>query len=270
MLRAKQRSSNADWVAAWDGIQNAPEFYEVDAIADRTVDRISRAAKLYPKAAFAWSAGKESLVLERLCRRAGVCKGVMVTDSELEYPEVEAWVHRHLPEGVELVDAHLGFAFLKAHPDLLFPKVKDRTRVWGRFHHKHMPLWYARNGLDVLFLGRRKGDGNFIRGTADNCFSHVNGKGMRVANPMADWKSEHVLAFLKKHMIPLPPTYSYPGGWVRGTHEWSMRTRLASQRDNWAELYSFVPEVVEKAALHLDGARAFLQSIQKPEDRHED
>ena len=263
MLKRKQNSANADWVKAWAGIESAPAFAEVDALAESTAERI-RKAMLAPGAsrvAFAWSGGKDSLVLESLCREAGVSKSVFVTDRALDYPEFLSWVEKHRPEGCECIDVGLGWDFLLRHPELLFPTAKVLPKWYALVQHRGQKSFYRKNGLDAMFFGRRKADGNMVRGSEEDCFAMNATDGRKVLCPIADWSHEHVLAFLKKRRIPMPPIYGWPDGWRQGTHLSPCRLSLGSEEANWKELWSFAPDVVKEAAGHLAGAQKFIETL---------
>lgn len=52
-------------------------------------------------AAYAWSAGKDSIVLGKLCEAAGVTDS-MIGVCNLEYPAFAAWIEKHKPAGCEV------------------------------------------------------------------------------------------------------------------------------------------------------------------------
>ena len=70
-LGKKQNIKNSDWLNAVADIENIISKKELDKKVKETVAEIKRKVK-GKKAAFAWSAGKDSLVLEHICYDAGI------------------------------------------------------------------------------------------------------------------------------------------------------------------------------------------------------
>jgi hypothetical protein len=69
---------------------------DIEARIDRTVSAIRSTAR-GRDLVFGWSGGKESIVLERLCRLAGFRSSVLVITA-LEYRAFLQWVTDHMPE----------------------------------------------------------------------------------------------------------------------------------------------------------------------------
>lgn len=97
MLGRKQSIKNEAWLEAVANIEAAVSRKELDKLASATVKDIK--AKVKGKnAAYAWSAGKDSIVLGKLCKMAGVTAS-MIGVCNLEYPAFMEWVEEHKPEG---------------------------------------------------------------------------------------------------------------------------------------------------------------------------
>ena len=72
MLGRKQSvRNNEDWKNALDHIEETVSKKELDSLVKKTVKDIKEKCK-GKKAAYAWSAGKDSLVLGEICEKAGI------------------------------------------------------------------------------------------------------------------------------------------------------------------------------------------------------
>ena len=82
MLGRKQNISNADWLNVAAQIEELISWQELEAAVDLVVADIKNktAGK---KAAYAWSGGKDSLVLGHICKQAGLVDSMLAV-CELE------------------------------------------------------------------------------------------------------------------------------------------------------------------------------------------
>ena len=71
VLGRKQRIKNSDWIDTFGKIEQLVTKKELDRLVEKTVKEIKKKTK-GKKAAYAWSGGKDSLVLGEICRRAGI------------------------------------------------------------------------------------------------------------------------------------------------------------------------------------------------------
>ena len=71
VLGRKQRIKNSDWIDTFGKIEQLVTKKELDQLVEKTVKEIKKKTK-GKKAAYAWSGGKDSLVLGEICRRAGI------------------------------------------------------------------------------------------------------------------------------------------------------------------------------------------------------
>ena len=62
VLGRKQRIQNSDWIDAFGKIEQLVSKKELDQLVEKTVKEIKKKTK-GKKAAYAWSGGKDSLVL---------------------------------------------------------------------------------------------------------------------------------------------------------------------------------------------------------------
>ena len=77
VLGKKQRIKNSEWIEALADIEQKVSKKELDQLVSRTIKEIKKKAK-GKKAAYAWSGGKDSLVLGEICREAGITPCVLV------------------------------------------------------------------------------------------------------------------------------------------------------------------------------------------------
>lgn len=253
-LGRKQRIKNEAWLEA--DIEHIVPREALDRLTVATVADI-RQKVLGRNAAFAWSGGKDSLVLERLCYLAGVEECVLVI-SDLEYRAFLAWVTDHMPFRLEVVDTGQNLEWLSKHQDMIFPQDSQTAAKW--FHiiqHRGQAQYYKQRGCDVLLLGRRKADGNYVGGASN---IYTDRQGITRFSPMADWKHEDVLAFIHYHDLPLPPFYNWPNGYYCGTHSWPARQWTGTAENGWKEVFSIDPDIVWEAAEYIPAARRFLES----------
>ena len=254
-LAKKQRTNNSDWLKAAEAIESSVSESHLERLIQETVNDIQEkvAGK---KTAFAWSGGKDSLVLEHLCQMAGIKECVLVV-SDLEYPAFIKWVQEHGPEHLEIINTHQNLEWLSKHLEMLFPQDSATAAKW--FHivqHRGQAKYYKANNLDSLILGRRRADGNYV-GKGSNIYT--NAQGVTRFSPIADWTHEEILAFLHYRNINLPPFYEWKNGYFCGTHPWPARQWTQSIENGWQEVFDIDRSIVEQAARYIDSAADFLK-----------
>jgi len=251
MLGRKQNIRNEDWIEAMAHIEETVSRDEIDSLADTTVGNIRETVD-GKNAAYAWSGGKDSIVLGDLAERAGIAKS-MIGVCELEYPAFRAWIEAHRPAECEIVNVGLGLDWLASHEELLFPDTAAKAARWFSIvQHKAQREYFRHQSLDVILLGRRRADGNYTGGGI-----YTDGKGVTRYSPLADWKHEHVLAYIHYHDLPLPPIYGWKNGFLCGTHPWP--ARQYTNGNGWQEIYEIDPGIVTAAAEKIESARLFLE-----------
>lgn len=254
VLGRKQRSNNADWLEAFAHIEDIVAKDELERLTEQTLAEIRKNTE-GKKAAYAWSGGKDSLVLGELCRMAGIAPCVLVR-CDLEYPAFLEWLEAHKPPELTVLNTGQGMEWLTAHPEMLFPKESRIAAQWFRIvQHRGQTRYYRENQLDILLLGRRRADGNYV-GKGGNLYT--DRQGVTRYSPLADWTHEQVLAFLHYHRLEMPPIYEWKNGFVCGTHPWPARQCTGSLENAWSEIHEIDPSIVEGAAGHFQSARDFL------------
>ena len=257
-LGRKQHISNEAWLEAVATIEQTVSKKEIDDLTAKTVESI-KAAVDGKNAAYAWSAGKDSIVLASLCEMAGVTKSMMGV-CDLEYPAFMEWVKAHKPAGCDIINTHQDLDWLAAHPEMLFPKNSAVAGKWFSIvQHRAQRIYVKTQNIDILILGRRIADGNYV-GRKSNIYTDRNG--VTRYSPMSAWSHEHILAFIHYNHLALPPIYGWKNGYTCGTHPWPARQWTGGIENGWREVYDIDPTVVAAAAEKIGSARIFLKEVQ--------
>lgn len=257
MLGRKQRIKNSDWMKAVLEIENLMQKAELEELVATTVDEI-KVQTAGKKSAYAWSGGKDSLVLGEICQMAGIAD-CMLAVCDLEYPAFMGWIQEHKPERLEIINTGQNIDWLKKHPEMLFPREsKTAARWFSIVQHKAQAQYYRAHELDVLLLGRRRADGNYC-GRGRNIYT--DGKGITRYSPLAGWKHEAVLAYIHYYGVPIPPIYNWNNGYLCGTHPWPARQWTGSEGNAWKEVYEIDPDIVREASKIFPGAKKCIKAM---------
>lgn len=259
MIGKKQNTENSAWLDAMANIEQSVSFDDLEKLSLSTITDIQRMTE-GKKAAYAWSAGKDSIVLGHLCERAGI-SDCMIGVCNLEYPAFMEWINENKPVGCEIVNTGQDIKWLAQHPDMLFPQGSATAAKWFAIvQHRAQRLYYKKHNLDIMALGRRRADGNYT-GRGSNIYT--DGQGVTRYSPLADWRHEDILAYAHYHKIPMPPIYGWKNGYLCGTHPWPARQWTGSIENGWHEVYEISPDVVITAAEHIESARHFIEGVAK-------
>lgn len=257
ILGRKQSIKNEDWLKAVSEIEELVSKEELDELIATTVDEI-KLQTAGKKTAYAWSGGKDSLVLGEICRMAGITE-CMLAICDLEYPMFTDWVEEHKPEQLEIINTGQGMEWLIKHPEMLFPtNCKIAARWFAIVQHRAQAKYYKAHELDIILLGRRRADGNYC-GKGSNIYT--DGKGVTRYSPLAGWNHEAVLAYIHYYGVPMPPFYDWNNGYSCGTHPWPARQWTGTEENAWKEIYDIAPDIVRAAAKVLPGAKKYLKWI---------
>ncbi|MCM1179984.1 MAG: phosphoadenosine phosphosulfate reductase family protein [Clostridium sp.] len=257
MLGRKQKIKNDEWIEAFGRIEQTVSRKELDQLVDKTVKEIKKKTK-GKKAAYAWSGGKDSLVLGEICQKAGISSCVLVI-CDLEYKAFTEWVDAHKPPELSVINTGQDMKWLATHQHMLFPQDSKFAAQW--FHivqHRGQAKYYKENQLDMLLLGRRRADGNYV-GRGDNIYT--NGQGVTRYSPLSEWTHEQILAYIHYHKLAMPPIYDWKNGYLCGTHPWAARQWTGSVENGWKEVYEIDSNIVTEAAELIPSAKEFLESI---------
>lgn len=245
-LGRKQNISNDDWLNA-----SISPLSRINEISDKTIADIkSKTGKM----AYGWSGGKDSIVLGHLCERAGV-KDCVLAVTELEYPAFMEWVQANKPENLTIFNTGQDLDWLKANEKMLFPDDSSIASKWFSIvQHRAQEKYYKANNLDMILLGRRMADGNFV-GRGTNIYEK---NGVVRFSPISDWTHEDILGYIFYHKLSIPPIYDWYNGYKCGTHPWPARQH--THGNGWQEVYDIDKTIVEKASDYLESAKEFMRS----------
>lgn len=256
VLGRKQTSKNEDWIYAWEHIEDliSPEEVEEYAAASLAEMREAVAGK---RVAFAYSAGKDSIVLADLCEKLSILHGYFAY-CELDYPAFVKWVKENKPDSVEMMHTGLGYGWLKKHQNLIFAEGQLGQR-WHQISQRGpFTKMFFDNHLDLLLVGHRRIDGNFC---GRNGYIRKRSGETRYA-PIRDWPHEALLGYIHYNQLPLPPIYGWKDGWVQGTHAWPEREFCSEDiMKGYREVYEIDPSILDRAAKYLPSACHFLEEV---------
>lgn len=254
VLGRKQVSSNSEWVRAMQDIEQLISLDEVRAYEDAAVERIRTATK-GKSAAYAWSAGKDSIVLGRLCAKAGV-EACFFGHCDLEFPAYLDWALEHRPSGCEVINTGIDLDWLAAHPEMLFvDDAKSLNQWYGLLQRRTFTTYFEEHGTELLLVGHRILDGN----TCGKDYTIRKKSGETRFAAIADWPHEAVLGYIHYYGLELPPTYQWEDGWVFGPTPWPIWGRPQNVEDGFRMIYALDPSIVVRAAEKLPAARSFLE-----------
>lgn len=251
VLGRKQSTDNSRWL---DAIAHIEELVSPDELAEAvaTVCEEIKATVSGKRSAYAWSGGKDSLVLADICQSVGITD-CLFAHTELEYPVFLDWCLQHKPEGCEVINTGQNIEWLVKHPAMIFPDNSATTSRWyGIVQRTAIKQYFTERKLDVILCGHRKADGNYV-GRGTNIYT--NGAGVTRYSPLADWPHELVLAYIHYRKIPMPPIYGWKDGYRCGTHPWPSRMGMISVEEGFREVYEIDPSIVIAAAEKLPSAR---------------
>lgn len=256
----KQGGDNARWQYVWEHIRAIYPQEQAVALVEQAAAAV-RATVGGRRAGWGWSGGKDSQALAVVMERAGVERCVLGVTGGLEYPAFLAWVASHRPPSLDVIaNEALTLDWLAAHPDMLFPQSSKTAARWFKLiQHRAQDVFFDRHDLDVLILGRRLADRNYVGDAATGVYT--GGRGVTRYSPLRHWTHEDVLAVCSWYETPLPPCYEWPNGWVVGTGSWPARQGTSSTMGGWAEVYGIDPGVVIEAAQVIPSARQFLDTL---------
>lgn len=257
VLGRKQSIKNEDWIKTFQGISQLVSREELDQLVLHTVEEIKKNTK-GKKTAYAWSGGKDSLVLGKICNMAGITDCVLIV-CNLEYSSFMEWAGRNRPENLSVVNTGQDMEWLAAHPGMLFPQDSRTAARWFNIvQHRGQALYYKKEHLGMLLLGRRLADGNYV-GRGSNIYT--DRQGVTRYSPLSGWAHEHVLAFIYYYGLELPPVYGWKNGYLCGTHPWPARQWTGTVENAWEEVYGIDSSIVHCAARYFKSAEMFLGTL---------
>lgn len=257
VLGRKQKIKNSDWIQALEKIEQIVSKKELDQLIEKTIKDIKKKTK-GRNVAYAWSGGKDSLVLEKICQKAGITACVFVM-CNLEYKVFIKWIETYKPPELSIINTGQDMKWLVAHPQMLFPQDSKFASKWFQIvQHRGQTKYYKEHNLDMLLLGRRRADGNYV-GKGGNIYT--NRQGITRYSPLSDWTHEQVLAYIHYYNLEIPPIYNWKNGYLCGTHPWPARQYTGSIENAWTEIYEIDSNIVIEAAEDIQSAKDFLKGL---------
>ncbi len=249
MLKQKKSISNETWIETFKNIESIVSKEELESLVFITQNEIRKMIK-DKKVAYAWSGGKDSLVLSSICESIGI-NNSLIGVCDLEYTAFMEWVEQNKPNNCTVINTKQDLEWLKKHPNMLFPQNSATAARWFSIvQHTAQKKYYKDNELDMLLLGRRKADGNYV-GKQSNIYT--DGKGITRYSPLSNWKHEHILAYIHYYNLKLPPIYKWQNGFKCGTHPWPARQHTGTKENGWDEVIKIQPNLIDK--------KKYLESI---------
>ena len=252
ILGRKKSNTNDKWQYAVDHIEELVTYAELMGEVKKAVNEI-REVTANKRVAFAWSGGKDSIVLADICKKAGVKKCVF-GHTEVEYPAFLEWCFDHLPDNCDIINTAQNIDWLAQHPEMVFPDAKHQQKWYVIVQRTAFTEYFFKNKLDILIVGHRLADGNVV---GENGFMRKQSGEVRWS-PLYKWSHELILAYIHYFKLDIPPIYGWKDGYKCGTHPWPSRMGMESVEQGWREVYEIDPQIVAEAAQKIPSAREFL------------
>lgn len=259
ILGQRTKNTDEDWLEVYYNIEKYVSKAEIDIKIREAVEEIKGMTK-NRKAAFGWSGGKDSNVLNFVMNKAGI-SNCMWGRCNLEYPIYEEWVQKNKPVGLEEVNMGQDMAWLYQNYNMLFPSDRRVVQKWFKIvQQKAQRIYMDRNGLDIFILGRRTQDGNYTgkviaRKDSGSCYKPKTGIWMYC--PIRAWKHEDILAVIKYYKLELPPTYFMKDGFQLESI-WA-RKQVESEEQGWRDIYDIDKRILYKAKNYFSLADKILK-----------
>lgn len=258
MLKRIKGIPNDEWIEAFKNIEDRVSKKEIDELVDKTVKDIKEQTK-NKDTVYAWSGGKDSIALSYVVEKAGISEG-LCTICDLEYPAFKEWLLANKPKGITVINTEQDLDWLSDNENMLFPDGKLASRWFSIVQHKGQRRYIKNRQAEVLILGRRTADGNYV-GKRKGENSYVDREGFLRFSPLADWRHEDILALIHYYDLDLPPIYDWHNGFKNGTHPWPARQNTESVQDGWRQIYEIDPSIVKTASTKIDSAKKFLDGV---------
>lgn len=256
VISKKQNSTQKEWLYAWNNIEKIVSKEHILAITYKTVEELIRSTA-GKKVAYAWSGGKDAIVLAEICRLAGIEDRLLIK-TRLEYYDMESYFEKHMTEKTIVQYTIHDLEWLSKNQDHLFPVEYKYVDAYMKHVRNEMEKYFFDNNLDQLIIGLRIADGNFVPKKIT-----TNKNGYTRNSPLSDWTHEEVLGFIYYNNLELPKIYSYEDGFKQGTGPYfKMMRKNKTINDMWRYVYKHDKKRVHEASQYIESARLFLEGIQ--------
>lgn len=236
----------------------------INDLIDKTCNEIIQVTK-GKNTAIAWSGGKDSVVLQLVAQEVGIHNAVIgLTD--LEYKQYKSWLEKNSPNNLTTINTGQDIEWLKQNAEFLFPKDNVISSRWYKFvQQRAQDIYFKEKELDILLLGRRKADSNYVGKGGKNIYT--NRDGVTRYSPISEWSHEEVIAAIRYFNLPISPFYNMPRAFYLGTHPWAFRDLHPIDKQNdstlitWKELLQIEKETVIEASHYFEMAKKVLDEV---------
>lgn len=249
---------------------------EYDAKVAAAHARIDAAVSTLKRVAVAWSGGKDSQVVAHLARQHSGCLPPFIVSNRLEFPAVDEFISQHVDAG-DILRVPMDLNWLQRNPTMLWST--DRSVDFIRREKWRLQDAYAksRRSRGIIF-GRRTRDGKMLSNDGTKIVggnsvgaggSYTVKSGLTRVNPIFDWSTSEVFAYMQQYKLSLYPPYTYghrdnPIGIIYGTtegwHQWLPRAAAEDPINAWRIMRDYCDvSVVELAAKSFPLARRALR-----------
>ena len=144
-LKRKLNNTHRDWQHTWEHITDIISAKYIEELTQKTLKVMQKGLEGYTLPAYAWSGGKDSLVIQGLCEKLGIKRGVFVR-TNLEFSEFIKYTQEYLPEGIVTINTGQDLEFLVDNPSMLFPEDSNVMAKWSALRCiDHSGLSYRSN-----------------------------------------------------------------------------------------------------------------------------
>lgn len=219
--------------------------HKLDRLIERTVADIKRTVGS-KRAAFVWTGGKESLVLEYLAGLAGIRRCVLAI-TDLEYGSYLQWVTDRMPDGLTVVSTGQDLAYVRRYPHMMFPRGRRGVAVWHAIVQEcAQDTYFHDENLGMLLLGYRR-IGDYAYGPSRE-LTWRGQSGVTRYTPLVDWTPAAMLALIQRERIPFPPCLTWPRGLQVGPGPWPARGGTTSISHGFEEVWKVQADLIREAA----------------------
>lgn len=233
-------------------------------LIDKTCEEVLEITK-GKKCAIAWSGGKDSVALQLVAQEVGI-HDAMIGHTELEYKKYMEWLNKNAPKDITRINTGQDLEWLVKNQIYLFPANNQISSRWYKFvQQRAQDIYFNEQGIDIILLGRRRADSNYVGKNGKNIYTNRNG--ITRYSPISEWSHEEVIAAIRYFNLPISPFYEMPRAFYLGTHPWAFRDLHPIDKENqtkivtWKEILSIEKETVIEASAYFDTAKQILDEV---------
>lgn len=258
-----EKYSNQELVDMYySGYKKIPQSH-IDDLTQKTIEKIKKISKGYKKIVVGYSSGKDSIVVEDLCKKSGIKYIPVMWRTIYHYTKTLDWIKNNKPENtIEIILDRPSWDDLEKNEMLQFCGEKKADTFWMSHKWKAQKQFLKEYGCDLFITGRRTRDKNNC-GKKENDYVKI-GKDHNTFSPIAEWTIQEVIAYLRYNNLELSPQYlEIPDGFLNGSIAYLESFRFGRFKcelnDKWDEVYNIEKDQVYRAAKYLTSAREYLK-----------